>query len=250
MSRTIALIAGLLVFSAALAVMLTTSVYGDRGRDEINLSSIHELPVITGQVLRQPVPLQRPAPYAISLPYQWRGSHSALIEVRLMGPDGSLLADTTEILDNSRAPLWLQPVGDGSYWQHERAAFHSIRIPSAASGTVVLQITRIDNEPGMLVLFASVLPAPGSNPFGGSQADSRPTILERPGEVLALETEYGAPRPALAKASTFIERVQSLAPPWLPFPVPELLLAFIVAIGIFLYARLLTADVASPTRSR
>ncbi len=249
MSRLIMWTAGILVLGAVLAAMLTTNVYGDRGRDEINLSSIHQVRVGVGGALTQPVPLQRASPFAFELPYHWRGANPARIEVRLMGADGSLLSDTTEALDNSRAPLWLQPIGDGSYWQHESAAFHSIRLPSSASGTIVLHLTRVDQEAGTLLLFASDVASDQSSP-------PRPSLVERPGEFLDLQTEYGAPRPALAKAPTFVERVQSLAPPWLPFPVPELLLACMVAVGIFLYTMLLApteeppAEVFSPTRSR
>jgi hypothetical protein len=250
MSRLIVWAAGMLVLGAVLAAMLMTNVYGDRGRDEVNLSSIHELPVGIGGAVTQPVPLQRAAPFAIELPYQWRGAKPARMEVRLLGADGSLLSDTTETLDNSRAPLWLQPIGDGSYWQHELAAFHSIRLPSSASGTIVLRLTRLDQEPGTLVFFASDLASAQSSP-------PRPSLVERPGEFLDLESEYGAPGTALAKAPTFVSRVQSLAPPWLPFPVPELLLACMVAAGIFLYTTMLLApteeppaEVLSSTRSR
>src|ERR1700682_1755251 len=74
MKRTLAWSAGLLLFAAMLVAILTTPVYGDRGRDEINLLSIHELEVATGTVLTQPVPLQREGAYAIDLPYRWVGS--------------------------------------------------------------------------------------------------------------------------------------------------------------------------------
>jgi hypothetical protein len=250
MSRLIAWAAGILVLGAVLAAMLATNMYGDRGRGEIDLSSIHQIPVGTGGVLTQPVPLQRPAPYAIEVPYRWLGSRPARIEVRLTAADGSVLFDTTEAMDNSRAAIWLLPTGDGSYWEHEWAVFHSIRLPSSASGTIVLRLTRLDQEPGTLVFFASDLASAQSSP-------PRPSLVERPGEFLDLESEYGAPRTALAKAPTFVSRVQSLAPPWLPFPVPELLLACMVAAGIFLYTTMLLApteeppaEVLSSTRSR
>ncbi len=249
MSRLIAWASGILVLGAVLAAMLATNLYGDRGRDEVNLSTIHQVQVGVGGALTQPVPLQRASPFAIDLPYQWRGANPARLQVRLLGAGGSLLSDTTETLDNSRAPLWLQPIGDGSYWQHELAAFHSIRLPSSASGTIVLHLTRVDQEAGTLVLFASDVASDQSSP-------PRPSLVERPGEFLDLQTEYGAPRPALAKAPTFVSRVQSLAPPWLPFPVPELLLACVVAVGIFLYTTMLLAPAEepsaelSPTRSR
>jgi hypothetical protein len=246
MSRLIVWAAGILVFCAVVAAMLMTSVYGDRGRDEVDLSSIHEVQVATGGVLTQPVPLQRSMPFAIELPYKWHGSQPARIQVRVVGADGSLLSDTVETLDNSHAPLWLQPIGDGSYFQHERAAFHSVRLPSNAAGTIVVNLTRLDQEPGTLVFFASALKV----------SPSRPAMVERPGEFLVLKSEYGAPRPAFAKGSTFVSRVQSLAPPWLPFPVPELLLACLFAFGIFLYTAMLFAQeepavgLISRTRSR
>ena len=82
-------------------------------------------------------------------------------------------------------------------------------------------------------------------------------MVERPQEYLDLVTEYGAPRTALAKAPTFVSRVQSLAPPWMPFPLPELLLAAVVALGILLYTTVLfarteerSAEGVSRTRSR
>ena len=229
--RNLAWAAGLLFAGIVLAALLMTNVYGDRGRGEIDLTSIHEVPVAAGEVVTQPVPLERPSPVAIDLPYQWLGSRPARIEVRVEGADGALLADTTETLDNSRAPLWLEPVADGSYWEGERAAFHSLAIPSSASGTIVLHITRLDQEAGSLVLFASDLPSAESSP-------SRPPMAERPQEYLDLVTEYGAPGPALAKASTFVSRVQALAPPWLPSPLPELLLGAMIVLGIVLYTML------------
>jgi hypothetical protein len=242
--------AGVLVLGLMVGALLTTNVYGDRGRGEYDLTSIHEVPVASGGVLTQPVPLQRTAPYAIELPYQWRGSSPARIEARLVGADGSTLSDTTETLGNSRAPLWLEPIGDGSYWQHEAAAFHPIRLPSSASGTVVLHITRLDQEAGNLVFFASDLPA-------GVPNLTRPSMVERPAEFLDLETLYGRPESSFAKVPTFVSRLQSLAPSWMPFPLPEILLAGMVAVGVFLYSMLLLArneipegEAVSSTRSR
>jgi hypothetical protein len=261
MKRTLVWIAGLLLFTAMLVAILTTPVYGDRGRDEINLFSIYELEIGSGTVLTQPVPLQRDEAYAIDLPYRWVGScgrsrfscrselKPARVQARLTSSDGAVLSDTIESLGDTRAPYWLQPTGDGSFLQDYGAAFHAIRLPPKTKGTVLLSLTRVDGEPGPLVFFVSDVAHPG--------AGSRPTILERPGQTLDLQTEYGAPRPALAKAPVFVSRVQSLAPPWLPFPLPELLLAGVVATGIFLYTRILFApagepldEALSPPRSR
>jgi len=261
MKRTLAWSAGLLLFAAMLVAILTTPVYGDRGRDEINLLSIHELEVATGTVLTQPVPLQREGAYAIDLPYRWVGScgrsrfscrselKPARVQARLTSSDGAVLADTIESLADTRVPYWLQPTGDGSFLQDYGAAFHPIRLPPKATGTVLLSLTRVDNEPGPLVFFVSDL--------AKNAAGLRPTMLESPGQMLDLQTEYGAPRPALAKAAVFVSRVQSLAPPWLPLPLLELLLAAVIAIGIFLYTRILFApagepidEALSPPRSR
>jgi len=239
MRRVIAWAAGIAAMTGVSAAMLMTTVPGDRGRDEINLVTIHELPLPSGGVLTQAVPLQRASPYDIRLPYHWRGERPARVEVQLTGADGVLLADNVESLGDSRAPLWLQPFGDGSIWQHERAAFRSIRLPPTAGGSVVLRLTRIDQEPGMLVFFASDrLPPPSG--------DTRPTLVEKPSEFLDLETEYGTPGRAIAKTPVYISRLHTLTPPWMPFPVPELLLGLIAAAGIYLFTVLLF----SPPRSR
>ncbi|TMC54746.1 MAG: hypothetical protein E6J20_02085 [Chloroflexi bacterium] len=233
MRRVIVWLAGILVVVGVIAPMLLATVPGDRGRDEINLLTIHELPLATGGVLTQPVPLQRPAPYGIELPYQWRGDHPAQLDVSVKTPDGVVI-NATEVLDNSRLPLLAEPIGDGSYWQRHRAAFHLIRLPSSAVGTMILRLTRVDREPGTLVLFASDRLPPPTVQIAGTQLDSRPTLVEDPTEYLDLRTEYGTPGPAIAKAPTYVSRLQTLAPPWLPFPLPELLLALMVAAGIYL----------------
>jgi hypothetical protein len=249
MKRTLVLaLAGVLIFTAVLAKLLTTGVYGDRGRGEINLLTIHEISIATGTVLTQPVPLQRQDAYAIELPYSWTacgsgqrcpGGNPARVEARLISSDGSLLADTIEVLGNTQSPIWAQPTGDGSFLENSSAAFHPIRLPPHVSGTVLLSLTRVDREPGELVLFAS-------DQVASPAAQSRPTMVERPTEILDLQTEYGAPRPAVGKTPVYVSRIQELAPPWLPFPVPELLLACMVAIGIFLYTKVLFAPDQEP----
>src|ERR1700674_5184966 len=92
---------GMLVFVAVIARILTTSVYGDRGRDEINLFSIHPISIQPGGVVTQPVPLQRGEAYAIQVPFRWLGSHPTRIEERLTSTDGSILSETTQTLKNT-----------------------------------------------------------------------------------------------------------------------------------------------------
>jgi hypothetical protein len=243
--RILLWIAGMLVFVAVLVSILATNVYGDRGRDEINLFSIHAISVAPGDTLTQPVPLQRESPYSINVPYRWLGAGPARVEERLTASDGSLLSDTTQALTNTRAPSFPQPTYGAPL--EDNASVHVIRVPSTAIGTVVLSITRLDQEARPLEFFASFKPALPNGVETGSQPGLRPTMLERPTEILALETEYGAPRPALAKAPVFVSRVQSLAPPWMPFPLPELLLVAIAAAGIYLYSRILLTPSEEPS---
>ena len=83
--RVIAWAVGIAAMTGVSAAMLMTTVPGDRGRDEINLVTIHELPLPSGGVLTQAVPLQRASPYDIRLPYHWRGERPARVEVQLTG---------------------------------------------------------------------------------------------------------------------------------------------------------------------
>ena len=94
MRRVIAWAAGIAAMTGVIAAMLMTTVPGDRGRDEINLVTIHELPLASGGELTQPVPLQRASPYDIQLPYHWRGDRPARVHLQLTGADGVLLADS------------------------------------------------------------------------------------------------------------------------------------------------------------
>src|SRR5207245_10831858 len=73
MRRVIAWAAGIAAMTGVSAAMLMTTVPGDRGRDEINLVTIHELPLPSGGVLTQAVPPQRASPYDIRLPYHSPG---------------------------------------------------------------------------------------------------------------------------------------------------------------------------------
>ena len=56
MRRVIAWAVGIAAMTGVSAAMLMTTVPGDRGRDEINLVTIHELPLPSGGVLTQEHP--------------------------------------------------------------------------------------------------------------------------------------------------------------------------------------------------
>lgn len=238
--RVLFAVVGIVIVSAVLSTLLLANVNADRGRDEIDYLTMHPVSLETNAALTQPVPLQRVDPYAIALPYKWVGLHPARIEARITGSDGSVLSDTTLSAAKSRAPVWLQPIGDGSVWQREAAAFLSIRVPSRATGTITLTVTRVDAEPETFLLFARDRALPPPIPPPGFQTDLRPAIVGRPNEILELQTLYGDARPAFAKAPTYVSRLQTLAPPWLPFPMPELLLAFVVAAAMACYVLTLT----------
>lgn len=237
-------ISGLVGFIFVLALILISPVYADRGRNEIDFISIHELPLASNQALTQPVKLQYPNPYAIDLPYRWEGQHEARAKVVITGSDGASLLDRTVSFKNTVSPDLLEPTGDGSVWEHLGAKFESIRVPGNASAEITLRLTRLDREPGSLVLFASnKQPAPEAVAGRPSfSIDSRPALADRPGEVLEFESEYGTPRPAWEKIPVYLSRLQSLAPPWLPFPMPELLILLVIAGGLTFYGFSLRQD--------
>jgi hypothetical protein len=238
-------IAALALFAGSLAIALAASVYGDRGRDETFYLTIHALPVAAGDMVAQPVPLQRADASAIEVPYRWLGAAPATVEETLATTGGSTVFDRTEQFPNSRGNRLLQPTGNGSVWQNLTAVFKVIPLPRGLPDTVVLSLKRVDSNPGTLFFFASNSIAPPAGADLGTQPDKRPAMIGRPGQVLDLETEYGAPRPAVAKVPTYLERIQSIAPPWMPAAVFVLMVVAMVGVAIFLYAIVLT-----PTRSR
>ena len=83
---------------------------------------------------------------------------------------------------------------------------------------------------------------------GVEKARHEAAVIEVDGTIRIrdLETEYGTPGRAIAKTPVYISRLHTLTPPWMPFPVPELLLGLIAAAGIYLFTVLLF----SPPRSR
>jgi hypothetical protein len=226
---------GLLIFAGIVAAALASPVYADRGRDEAFYLTIHELPVAPGAKVTQPVPLQRPDASAIEVPYRWLNAEPAIVQVRLVSATGATMSDRQEAFSFSRGSKLLQPTGNGTVWQDQQAAFKTIALPSGLSGTVVLSMTRVDQTGGTLILFASDTVPSQSNAGLGTQPDKRPPIVERPSEVLDVETEYGALQPAVVKVPKYLSRIASIAPPWIPAPIFVLLFiaAFLIALYLF-----------------
>ena len=234
--RALYAVAGLLIFAAIVAPALASHVYADRGRDETFYLSVHELPVQPGGMVTQPIPLQRSDPAAVELPYRWLGAQPALVDVRLSNADGSVVSERQELFPNSRGSKVLQPTGNGSVWQDLQAAFKAVTLPSGLAGEVTLSLTRVDQLNGTFVLFASDAASAAAGVDVGTQPDKRPPIAGRPTEVLDLETEYGSMSPALAKVPTYVSRIASIAPPWIPAPIFILLFVGAVLVTFFLYA--------------
>ena len=226
---------GVLIFAAIAAAMLATPVYGDRGRDEAFYLTIHELHMQPGAMVTQQVPLQRPNATAIEIPYRWLAAQPATVDVHLKSIDGSTLSDRQEYFPNSRGSRLLQPTGNGTVWQAEQATFKTISLPGGLSGQLVLTLTRIDQSSQTLTLFASTALGPPSTTDLGTQPGKRPAIAERPGEVLDLETEYGSIQPAASKLPTYVSRIASIGPPWLPEPLFVLLFVGAVLITLLLF---------------
>jgi hypothetical protein len=229
-------VVGVAVFAGLVAIPLAAPVYGDRGRDETFYLTIHPLPVGSGASITQPVPLQRPDASAIEVPYRWLGIEPARVKETLMTTGGSTIFERTEPFPNSRGPRLLQPTSNGSVWQNLTATLKTIAVPAGLPATVVLILTRVDSYPATLFLFASYTVTPPTSADVGSQPDKRPTIIERQGEVLDLETEYGALQPAVVKVPKYVSRIASIAPPWIPTSIFILLFTVAVLIALFLFA--------------
>ncbi len=193
------LVVGALILASVDVWALAQPVTAARGRDEIDYLHLQLVPLAPGETLTQLVQAQRDGLSSLAIPYRWRHQRAAAAKIQVQRLDGTPVADA------------IHRLGRTIDWSFER-----VPVPNAAAQAVLLRITRMDSS-GELDLFASP-PSPG-----------RPTLAQNPKIALAVQTQYGESRPALMKASLYAARVGSLAPPWLPRPLPELL------VGVFLF---------------
>ncbi len=186
---------------------LARPVTAARGRDEIDYRHLQRLPLAAQQTVTQDVPLQQEQLSGIAIPYQLPGGLSARIRVLVTDTSGLALVQVVQQLAPSKT-----------------LEFATVRIEGGqTSGTVTVTIQRVDDLGGPLTL--------GVFPTGTT---GRPSMLQLPDTVLAVETLYGAWRPAVLKAPLYADRVASLAPPWLPQPVDLVLVALFLMLGLAL----------------
>lgn len=216
-----------LLAAEALAVLgivvwaLVRPVTAARGRDEIDYRHLQPLPLHSGQLLRQPIPLQRDQLSGIAIPYQLQGGRPAEIRVAVLDVDGRALSDGLYRLSPTTALTFL-----------------SVRVEGGITpGPILVVVERSDEGSAGLNLAA----------YPSANAD-RPPMAQQPDTTLAAETLYGAWRPAILKAPLYANRVSSLAPPWLPESIELILAGLFLVLGLTL-ATLVAIDRSEPESS-
>ena len=195
---------------------LARPVTAARGRDEIDYLHLQPLPLGAQQTVTQEVPLQQEQLSGIAIPYQLRGGLPARIRVLVTDAGGLALVQVVQQLSPSRL-----------------LAIATVRVEGQrATGPVTVTIQRVDGLGGQLSLEGF--------PTGAS---GRPSMLEQPETTLAVQTLYGAWRPALGKVPIYPTRLDSLAPPWLREPVGMVLTAVFLMLSLALVTVLGTRSV-------
>jgi len=184
---------------------LARPVTAARGRDEIDYRHLQPLLLHSGQLLRQPMPLQQDHFSGVAIPYQLQGTRSAEIRVLLLDAEGRSLADSRIRLAPTKVLDFITVHVDGG----------------TSSAGVLVAVERWDQGSSDLNLAAYPTADTG-----------RPSMLQQPDTTLALQTLYGAWGPAVLKAQLYADRVASLAPPWFPLPVDLVLVALFLMLGL------------------
>ncbi len=194
---------------------LARPVTAARGRDEIDYRHLLPLPLAAQQTVTQDLPLRQerlidvPADReqlsGIAIPYQLPGGLPARIRVLVTDQTGLALVQVVQQFEPSKT-----------------LEFATVRVEGRqTTGSVTVTIQRVDDLGGPLTLAAF----PTDN-------TGRPSMLEQPDTTLALQTLYGAWRPAVVKAPLYADLVASLAPPWFPLPVDLVLVALFLMLGL------------------
>jgi hypothetical protein len=186
---------------------LARPVTAARGRDEIDYRHLQPFPLAAQQSVTQDLPIRLDELSGIAIPYQLQGQLPARIRVLITDQNNLALVQVVQQLEPSKT-----------------LEFATVRVNAGqATGTVSVTIQRVDDLGGQLTL--------GAFPTGTT---GRPSMVDQPDTTLAVQTLYGAWRPAALKAPLYANRVASLAPPWLPLPVDLVLVALFVILGLTL----------------
>jgi hypothetical protein len=186
---------------------LARPVTAARGRDEIDYRHLQPFPLAAQQTVTQDVPLRLDEVSGIAVPYQLTGRLPARIRVLITDQSNLALVQVVQQLEPSKT-----------------LEFATVRVNAGhAAGTVSVTVQRVDDLGGQLTL--------GAFPTGTT---GRPSMVDQPDTTLAVQTLYGAWRPAVLKAPLYADRVASLAPPWFPLPVDLVLVALFLILGLTL----------------
>jgi hypothetical protein len=110
---------------------------------------------------------------------------------------------------------------DSSYWDGQRSGWTRIEVhPSGNLAELELHLDRVDATGGGFFFY--------TNP---ALATSKAPLAQNKDIAIVVQTSYGPLRPALMKAPTYAQRVNSLAPPWLGWILPELLAVLLLLLG-------------------
>lgn len=212
--------AAMLVF---LGMALAEPTASSRGSDELVYAMFGQLPFdAPGTGYDQPVELQVEGVSRLSIPYHLDGPRAALVHVSVREPGGPVLLDEVRSLDATVQPLTTYFLLGSSYWDSQQ------------SGWVRLDV-RSRNHPSELQVHFDRLDANGGGFFfytDPAVATDKPPLAENHDIAIVVQTSYGPLRQAFLKAPVYAARVNSLAPPWLPGVVPELLLVLMLLAGL------------------
>lgn len=212
LAAVLPLVIGLVVLLGAAGAHVEPLV---RGSDEIDYTHLSPRSLQPGESVTQPIGPQAPGLSRVEFLYSLDAASPAPVHAVVAAGD-RVIVDTDLLLTPTPHPR------DAQGWF----------APLAVGGTVRLEDIAVPAPAANTVRFTLSVPAGGHaivlwwNPWLGAHAyrDGGPLpSLERPGEHLAVQTEYGPIEGSLAKAPTFADRIAHYGAPWLPAPVLWLL---------------------------
>ena len=215
------------IFGMAMAAPTATS----RGTDELVYAQFGVVDFAPqGTTFDEPVKLQRARISQLSIPYHLDGPSAARVHVRVTEPDGKVLVDEVRELPPTVIGLTANFQLDSSYWDGQRSGWTRIEVHPRGSPTELeLHLDRVDSTMGGFFFYTNPAVATGKAP-----------LVQNRDIAIVVQTSYGPLGPALLKAPTYARRVNSLAPPWLGWILPELLAGLLLLLGlvaIFMTAR-------------
>ena len=221
------------ILGMAMAARTATS----RGTDELVYAQFGVVDFAPqGTTFDEPVRLQRARVSELSIPYHLDGPSAARVHLRVTEPDGKVLVDEVRELPPTVIGFTANFQLGNSYWDSQRSGWTRIEVHPRDNPTELeLHLDRVDSTMGGFYFYINPAVATGKAP-----------LVQNGDIAIVVQTSYGALKPALLKAPTYAQRVNSLAPPWLGWILPELLAGFLIVLGlvaIFMTAR----PVATPT---